>query len=141
MISAVGRPYQLHVIRLLPREDVREELQKWCTYRHIEAAAIISAVGSVSIAMLRFGGKNEGTPIAGDLEVCSLSGTLSHYGMHLHLAVADSAGTMTGGHLMKGSLVRTTLEIVIQEIGGIRLLRKKDDRTGYDELVPEFIAP
>jgi hypothetical protein len=30
---------------------------------------------------------------------------------------------------------------VVQEIGGIRYLRKHDDRTGYDELFPEAIAP
>lgn len=141
MISASGRPYQVHVLRMLPGEDVRAVLEKWCEERNMEAAAIVSAVGSVTKAMIRFGGKTEGTLVEGDLEVCALSGTLSRHGMHLHLAVADADGSMTGGHLLAGTLVRTTLEIVVQEIGGLRLLRKQDDRTGYQELFPEPIVP
>lgn len=141
MITATGRPYQLHVLRMLPGEDVRATLATWCAERSIEAAAIVSAVGSVSKAMLRFGGRSEGTLLEGDLEVCALSGTLSRHGMHLHLAVADTNGAMSGGHLLAGSLVRTTLEVVVHELGGVRMVRKPDATTGFDELVPEPIAP
>jgi predicted DNA-binding protein with PD1-like motif len=102
---------------------------------------IVSAVGSLSIAALRFGGRSSAESISGDLEVCALSGTLSRHGLHLHLAVADSEGRMSGGHLLEGSLVRTTLEVVIQEIGGMRFARRRDERTGYDELFPEAIVP
>ena len=141
MTTAIGRPYQLHIVRMLPGEDVRGALANWCVERSIEAAAIMSAAGSVSIAMIRFGGRSEGTLLHGDLEVCSLSGTLSRHGMHLHIAVADAEGAMTGGHLLNGTIVRTTLELVIHEIGGVRMLRKPDTITGYEELVPEPIAP
>ena len=48
---------------------------------------------------------------------------------------------MTGGHLLTGCIVRTTLELVIHEIGGLRLLREPDPATGYDELVPTPIVP
>lgn len=141
MITATGRPYQLHILRMLPGEDVREALAAWCAERSIEAAAILSAVGSVSKAMIRFGGRSEGTAIEGDLEVCALSGTLSRHGMHLHIAAADADGRMTGGHLLNGTIVRTTLDLVVHEIGGVRMLRKPDATTGYEELVPEPIAP
>ncbi len=141
MISAIGRLYQVHVLRILPGEDVRGMLEMWCIERNVEAATLVSAVGSVTRAMIRFGGRSEGTLVEGDLEVCALSGTLSRQGMHLHLAIADADGRMTGGHLLAGTLVRTTLEIVVQEIGGLRLLRKMDDRTGYPELFPEPIVP
>jgi len=126
---------------MLPGEDVRALLENWCEERSIEAATIVSAVGSVSKAFIRFGGKSDGTIVEGDLEVCALSGSLSLHGIHVHLAVADAEGRMTGGHLLAGTLVRTTLEVVLQEIGGLRLLRKKDDRTGYQELFPEPIIP
>lgn len=141
MITATGRPYQLHILRMMPGEDVREVLAAWCAERSIEAAAIVSAVGSVSTAMIRFGGRSEGSPLEGDLEVCAFSGTLSRHGMHLHVAVADADGRMTGGHLLNGTIVRTTLELVIHEIGGVRMFRKPDTTTGYEELVPEPIAP
>ncbi|HRH38797.1 MAG TPA: DNA-binding protein, partial [Flavobacteriales bacterium] len=89
----------------------------------------------------RYGGQAEGTTLTGDLEVCAFSGTLSKHGMHLHMAVADPQGHMSGGHVMVGCIVRTTLELVIQEIGVMRLLRRKDPSTGYDELYPEAIVP
>jgi predicted DNA-binding protein with PD1-like motif len=141
MITAAGRPYALHALRLLPGADVRATLRDWAHQNGLEAAVIVSAVGSLSIAALRFGGRSSAESISGDLEVCALSGTLSRHGLHLHLAVADSEGRMSGGHLLEGSLVRTTLEVVIQEIGGMRFARRRDERTGYDELFPEAIVP
>lgn len=141
MISAAGRPYATHALRLLPGEDVRVELERWAREQGIEAAAVTSAVGSLSVAVLRHGGLSAGTRTEGDLEVCSLSGTLSRHGLHLHLAFADGSGEMRGGHLLAGCTVRTTLELVVQEIGGVRFVRRKDERTGYDELSPEVIRP
>lgn len=140
MISATGRPYKVHVLRLLPGEEIRSSLEGLCTQQGIEAAAIISAVGSVNTASIRFGGRSEAGVVSGDLEVCALSGTLSKHGAHLHIAVADAEGHMTGGHLVQAT-VRTTLELVLQEIGGVRLLREHDESTGYKELFPETIAP
>ncbi|MGV3636161.1 MAG: PPC domain-containing DNA-binding protein, partial [Flavobacteriales bacterium] len=133
--------YRVHIIRMLPNADVRAELERWCAAQGLEAAVIISAVGSLSTAVIRFGGRSEGATVTGDLEVCALSGTLSRHGLHVHIAVADGNGTMTGGHLLNGCLVRTTLELAVQEVGGIRLRREQDPRTGYAELLPEVIDP
>ncbi|MBL7956525.1 MAG: DUF296 domain-containing protein [Flavobacteriales bacterium] len=141
MIAARGRPYTVHTLRLLPGQDVLGRLREWAEREGIEAASLVSAVGSVSTAAIRYGGKEEASRLTGDLEVCALSGTISRHGSHLHLAVADAEGRMSGGHLMEGTLVRTTLEIVLQEIGGVRFVRRKDERTGYSELFPEEIKP
>ena len=72
----------------------------------------------------------------GDLEGCSLTGTLSVHGLHLHLSIGDRDGHMLGGHLLEGCIVRTTLELVIQEVQGVRMLGSKDEQTTYDELDP-----
>jgi len=136
MKQATGRSGRVHVLRLQPGEDVRGVLQAWCVERAIEAAAVVSAVGSLSVAHIRYGGRADGMMTNGDLEVCALSGTLSRHGAHLHLAVADRNGSMTGGHLLTGSIVRTTLELVIQEVDGVRMIREKDPVTTYDELDP-----
>lgn len=141
MIHAAGRPYRVHALRLVPGTDARMALHDWCKGKGIEAAAVVSAVGSLNRALLRYGGRSEATIVEGDLEVCALSGTLSRHGMHLHLAVADAEGRMSGGHMLDGCVVRTTLEIIIQEIGGVRFIRRRDDRTGYEELFPEEIKP
>ncbi|MBL7951719.1 MAG: DUF296 domain-containing protein [Flavobacteriales bacterium] len=128
------------MLRLLPAEEVRSTLERFCSDQGFEAAAIISAVGSVDNATIRFGGRSEGTVVSGDLEICGLSGTLSKHGMHLHLTVADRDGQVTGGHLVQAR-VRTTLELVLQEIGGVRMPRRPDALTGHNELCPEELEP
>ena len=141
MRSAKGNASALHVLRLQPGEDVRPFLEQWARDNGIEAAAVTSAVGSLTVAHIRYAGRADGIVTSGDLEVCSFSGTLAKYGVHLHVSVADRDGAMLGGHMLPGCLVRTTLEIVIQEIGNVRMLRTKDEQTTYDELDPQIIAP
>jgi uncharacterized protein len=64
----------------------------------------------------------------------ALSGTLSTDGPHLHLAVARADGTVAGGHLLPGSTVRTTAEIVLGLLPGLAFDRPPDPETGYNEL-------
>ena len=125
------------MLRLQPGEDARLVLHEWVQAQRIEAAAITSAVGSLTHAQLRYADRADGIMTTADLEVLSLSGTLSVHGMHLHLSVADRDGHMLGGHMLEGCIVRTTLELIVQEIDGVRMLRVKDEVSGYDELSPE----
>ncbi len=85
-----------------------------------QAGCVISAVGSLSVAQLRLAGATQATAIHGELEILSLSGTLSPDGAHLHIAASGSSGAVIGGHLGADSLVRTTAEL--------------DPATGYAEL-------
>lgn len=103
----------------------------------IEAAAITSAVGSLTQAHIRYANRADGIVTTGDLEIVAFAGTLSRYGTHLHIAVSDRDGATFGGHVLQGCLVRTTLELVIQEIEDVRMLRTKDEVTTYDELDPQ----
>ena len=86
------------------------------------------------MAELRFAGAAAATTIRGDLEILSLSGTLSPDGAHLHIAVANSSGAVIGGHLCPGSLVRTTAELVIGLLPEWQFRRERDPATGYAEL-------
>jgi predicted DNA-binding protein with PD1-like motif len=79
-------------------------------------------------------GATEATAIHSELEILSLSGTLSPDGAHLHIAVADSQGAVIGGHLCAGSLVHTTAELVIGLLPEWRFSRELDLATGYAEL-------
>ncbi len=137
MKQAVGIAGRIHVLRLRPGEDVRTTLDAWVKALGIEAAAITSAVGSLTQVHLRYANRADGIVTTADLEILSLSGTLSIHGMHLHLSVADRDGRMLGGHMLDGCTVRTTLELTIQEIDGVRMLRRKDEESGYEELSPE----
>ena len=77
-------------LRLQPGADLRQALEAWMGEQQEQAGCLISAVGSLSLAQLRFAGAAEATAIHGELEIISLSGTLSPDGSHLHIAIADS---------------------------------------------------
>ena len=120
--------------RLQPGDDLRQALETWMGEQQEQAGCVISAVGSLSVAQLRFAGAVEATTIHGELEILSLSGTLSADGSHLHIAIADSRGAVIGGHLCPGSLVRTTAELVVGLLPEWRFRRERDPATGYAEL-------
>ena len=127
------------VLRLAPGDDLRLALEarfrELMLTRGVNAACVVSAVGSLSAAVLRFAAQPQGTPIDGALEIVSLSGTLSLDGPHLHAAIADAQGRMLGGHVLAGCTVRTTAEIVLGLLPGWEFRRAPDARTGYAELV------
>jgi predicted DNA-binding protein with PD1-like motif len=89
---------------------------------------------SCTEAILRFAERPNGTRITGPLEIVSATGTLSRHGMHIHISVSDSNGEVAGGHLAAGCIIRTTCEIVIQELDGVVFTREKDETTGFNEL-------
>jgi predicted DNA-binding protein with PD1-like motif len=121
-------------LRLTSGADLRLALEAWMGAQQEQAGCVISAVGSLSVAQLRFAGASKASTIQGDLEILSLAGTLSPDGAHLHIAISGSNGTVIGGHLCAGSLVRTTAELVIGLLPEWRFRRELDPVTGYTEL-------
>ena len=121
-------------LRLQPSDDLRLVLEAWMGEQEELAGCVLSAVGSLSLAQLRLAGATEATAIHGELEILSLSGTLSPDGAHLHITVANRRGAVIGGHLCAGSLVRTTAELVIGLLPEWRFRRELDPATGYAEL-------
>jgi predicted DNA-binding protein with PD1-like motif len=121
-------------LRLSPGDDLRLSLEAWMALQQAQAGCVISGIGSLSVAQLRLAGQQESTTITEDLEILSLAGTLSLDGVHLHVAVADSRGTVIGGHLCAGSLVRTTAELLVGLLPEWRFCRRLDPATGYAEL-------
>jgi predicted DNA-binding protein with PD1-like motif len=121
-------------LRLRPGDDLRLSLEAWMVKQREQAGCVISAVGSLAVAQLRLAGQQKNSTITGDLEILSLSGTLSPDGTHLHVAVADSSGSVIGGHVCAGSLVRTTAELVVGLLPEWQFRRVLDPATGYAEL-------
>ena len=70
----------------------------------------------------------------GHFEIVSLTGTTGSDGVHLHMAVSDEKGVTTGGHLVEGCLVFTTVELVVGEATGLVFHRETDPRTTFKEL-------
>ncbi|MCB9856119.1 MAG: DNA-binding protein [Phycisphaerales bacterium] len=123
-----------HAFRLAPGDDLKSAIVANATQLDAGAACILSAVGSLSTARIRFAGRPEYDEIVGDLEIVSLVGTLGPDGPHLHLAVADADGRTIGGHMGDGCIVRTTAEVVIGVLPGMTFRRVLDPKTGYREL-------
>ena len=101
---------EIEVVRLRPGTDLRRALDEFVSSRGLAAGFIVSAVGSLSRASLRYAAKDEATLIVRPFELVSLSGTLSAQGCHLHASVSDDTGNVLGGHVLEGCIVRTTAE-------------------------------
>jgi predicted DNA-binding protein with PD1-like motif len=121
-------------IRLRPKQDLRQSLLAFAIEQQVQAGFILSAIGSLRPAAIRLANQPSASLLETDLELLTLSGTLSIDGLHLHLTVADATGQVIGGHLCDGSLIRTTAEIVIGIVPDVRFLRQPDAQTGYLEL-------
>ena len=120
-------------LHLDPGADLRRSLEQLALERGASGFAL-SVVGNLSQACFQCPGKAAPTVLRGELEIITLSGTLSADGAHLHIAIAGSSGTVIGGHLCAGSLVRTTAELVIGLLPEWRFRRELDPATGYAEL-------
>ncbi|MFZ6644884.1 PPC domain-containing DNA-binding protein [Undibacterium sp. TJN25] len=121
-------------LRLNPGQDLRAALQEVLPQHGVQAAYVLQGIGSLSVAQLRFAGAAGLTELCGDLEILSLAGSLSPDGAHLHMAVADAQGRVTGGHVAAGCVVRTTAELLLMLLPEYRFSREKDAATGYAEL-------
>ncbi|WP_172297024.1 PPC domain-containing DNA-binding protein [Pseudoruegeria sp. HB172150] len=121
-------------LRMLPGEDLRGRLETVFAAQPETAGFVAACVGSLTSARLRPAGRDDALEVAGPLEIVALSGTLSVDGPHLHVAVSDAEGRMTAGHLLAGSVVRTTVEVVLGLTDAVTFTRRDDPRTGYAEL-------
>jgi uncharacterized protein len=123
-------------MRLTPGSDLRQDLARIAREQRLDAAFVLSAVGSLDVVVLRYAGVEAATILKGDYEIISLAGTLGPDGVHLHMSVADSEGRVLGGHVAEGCRVRTTAEVVLGIADGWVFKRQFDPETGFRELVP-----
>ena len=126
---------KMYALRLAPGQDMKGELDKLVRKMGWNAVSIVTCVGSLEVASIRFSNQKEPTKIEGKLEIVSLTGVLSKNDSHLHISVSDSTGKTIGGHLKEGSLVYTTAEIVLAILEDYEFKRETDPTYGYKELV------
>jgi uncharacterized protein len=123
-----------HALRLHPGQDLKKELDAYVVTNQIEAACILTCVGSLRKTSLRYANQENGMVMTGFFEIVSLTGVLSIHGSHYHIAISDGQGHTIGAHLLEGNEIYTTAEIILLELPEFRFLRKFDDQTGYPEL-------
>ena len=121
-------------LRLNPGDDLRRALDAALASQGCAAAFVVAGIGSLSAARLRLAGVETPEALTGDLEILTLSGTLSPDGSHLHMSLADAQGRVMGGHVAPGCVVRTTAEVLVAWLPEWRLAREFDPATGYAEL-------
>ena len=131
----------LYPTRLQPNVDLRLALEDLSNRNNLDAAFVVSVVGSLKRAVLRMAGASETVTVEGPFEIFALNGTLCSDGAHLHIGLSDKTGACIGGHLCYGSLVYTTAEVVLGNSEHHRFKRLHDEQTGYPELVIEALQP
>lgn len=125
---------RIHVVRFGPGVDLRKSLQQLASHHHWSAGVIVTCVGSLVEYNLRFANQRSGSRRKGHFEIISLTGTISHSSVHLHLSVSDEKGVLAGGHLLEGNMVFTTAEVAVAELPDIVFDRALDPASGYHEL-------
>lgn len=125
---------KVFALRLKPNQDLKESLKNFVVEQDIKAGFVLTAIGSLKRATLRFANQTISTLLADKFEIISLNGTLATEGIHLHIAIADQSGKILGGHLDNGCIIYTTAEIVIGTSNQFNFIRTIDEQTGYKEL-------
>lgn len=125
---------QTYALRLKPGQDLKTELDAFARDKALEAACVLTCVGSLRMAVLRFANRERSTTLTGAFEIVSLTGVLSRHGSHYHISIADGEGRTYGAHLLEGCEVHTTAEVVLAALPGMQFLRTPDEETGYREL-------
>jgi predicted DNA-binding protein with PD1-like motif len=131
-IISAGRFYAL---RLKPGEDVLDTLQAFVAENNMLAAGIVTVVGSLTHAMIRYAARPTGALREGLYEIVSMIGTLEATGGHVHISCSDENGDMFGGHMLSGCITRTTCEIVLVELTDLAFSREYCPLSTWDELV------
>ncbi|MBD1805403.1 DNA-binding protein [Microcoleus sp. FACHB-SPT15] len=121
-------------IRLKPEQDLKASLKTFVEQNNIQSGFILTTVGSLKQATLRFASQDETQVFEERFEIVSLVGTLSTHGLHLHISLSDKNGETIGGHLVDGCIIYTTAEIIVGTTEDFTFLRTVDTVTGYKEL-------
>ena len=124
-----------HCFRLTRGQDLYRAIEDYAKDHHIAAGAVVSGVGCVSRWEVRDASGVTVQSGTEDVEIVSLTGTVSDSGCHLHVSFSREDLSVFGGHLRPGCIVNTTAEIVLLELEDFSFTREPDPVTGYDELV------
>lgn len=130
----------VHALRLLPHDDLKLSLIRFTQENKLTAGFIITCVGSLIKTTLRLANAKSITHYEGEMEIVSLTGTLSQDGVHLHISLADTEGATIGGHLMEGCIINTTAEIILGNAHDYQFTRELDPKTNFKELIIKTLS-
>ena len=125
---------QAFTFRLKPGQDLFNEIEAVVAKQNIEAGCVLSAVGSLTHAIIRLANRDYYSEYDGHFEIVSITGTVSIHGSHLHISISDEDGKTIGGHLVPGCKIYTTAEMVLGIFEDVVYKREYTEDSGYEEL-------
>ena len=126
---------QNYTFRLRSGQDLFDSIQDFVNEKQIQAGCVISSVGSLRRAVLRFANNRSFSEIEKFFEIASITGVVSIHGSHLHISISDGDGQTIGGHMESGCKIYTTAEVVLLAFDDLSYRREYADDSGYEELV------
>ena len=124
--------------RIFTGEDLVEAIREKVEQCNVKAGTFF-LIGSLKNVVLGYykEGEYRSIKLDGPLEIASCMGNIAvdeknEIIVHPHIVVSNERGEAFGGHLMKGSLVGATAELVIIEGHGVNLQRTFDEKTGLN---------
>ena len=150
MEMAQGKLGRVIAVRLKPGTDVLLGLQEACERNGINNGVILSAIGSlqdphfcnpVELPTKAGYGYGETLHLTGPIELTSAAGIICHddegnTNLHVHVGLSDRHGNAHGGHLVEGTKVLLTVDVVIAEIEGVVMGRKFNEELGVPLFAP-----
>lgn len=139
MASCQRHSVESYALRLEPGMDLKQEMTNFVKTKQLESASISTCVGSLRKVTIRPANQQKLIHLQGHYEIVSLTGTFADNGKnnHIHISVSDSTGTTIGGHLVDGSIIYTTAELVFLNNKDLHFTRVIDPQTTYYELKVE----
>jgi predicted DNA-binding protein with PD1-like motif len=138
---------RLIVGRILPGTDLFAGIKKICLENNLRYGSIVSMIGSLSKGKFVYAIDDEKAKLKfkysdpvylqGPLELLSAQGFIGlgdngEINIHLHGLMSDKYMRLFGGHFVEGgNPILATMEIMIQELDGVKLLRGLDQETGF----------
>jgi len=135
------------VARLLPGTDLIEGISKLCVAHDIKNGSILSVIGTLEYATVVYVIPDKDAEIGvayvppkridGPLEILSGQGFIGQtsdgrLSIHLHGSMSTPEMEVVGGHFTEnGNRVLATMELLVQENKGVRMLREPDAETGF----------
>ncbi len=115
---------QTIIARLDKGEEILEQLQVISQKENIKLASVsaLGATNDIKVGVLNTAEKQyHAKHFTGDMEIVSLTGTVStmndEYYAHIHMSAGDTDGHVVGGHLNQ-AIISATCEMVITVIDG-----------------------
>lgn len=138
MNMLVGQTGRICFSRIFEGEDLVEAVERRVQESGIRAGIFV-LIGSLKKVVLGYyrEGRYSWIELDGPLEIASCMGNVAvgekgETAVHPHIVVSNRKGEAFGGHLMKGSQVGATAELVIVEAVGVNLRRAFDEKTGLN---------